>query len=80
MPERGSRDDKKLISYATESPGDLTKDDIAGDLEWPLKVISTAVISNLFSDKKNYLEGQSRSLSMAQSNRPQIMYLSISGL
>jgi len=53
MPERGSRDDKKLISYATESSGDLTKDDIAGDLEWPLKkVISTAVISNLFSDKK----------------------------
>jgi len=33
MPERGSRDDKKLISYATESSGDLTKDDIAGDLE-----------------------------------------------
>ena len=31
-----------------QSPGDLMKDDIADDLEWSLKVISTSSTMNVF--------------------------------
>jgi len=32
-----------LLLSLVESSGDLTKYDIAGDLEWPLKVISVTI-------------------------------------
>jgi len=41
-----------LFRYLIESPGDLTKCDIADDLEWPLKVIPSTI--NGFTVSQTY--------------------------
>jgi len=41
-----------MIRSLLENPGDLTKDDIADDLEWPLEVISGPVNGFVFVSPK----------------------------